>query len=189
MLGLSNTLSLVFSGIVALVLAAGSGWVVHKVDAGTIAAAKAETQQLRLDDAQALVAGMKAAAAKQAALDKITHDADVAEAAKQKQIVTRTVTLTKEVPVYVTAQQDASTCVSYGLIRVLVAAARGVDPATLALPAGELNESCTGLPISAVAATLGEVYGVAEQNAEQLNALEDAISKAHAVQVGPAASQ
>lgn len=94
-----------------------------------------------------------------------------AEAVAQVQIETRTRTIIKEVPVYVTASQDASSCVSYGLVLVLDAAAQGLDPSQLDLAPGQSADACAPVKASDLARSVAENYGVARQNAQQLDAL------------------
>ena len=55
---------------------------------------------------------------------------------------------------------------------MLNAAAEGRDPADYQLPAAVSDESCTALTNADVAASVVGNYGIARQNAEQLNALE-----------------
>lgn len=113
----------------------------------------------------------EAARKAQKAQDAITLASALKEATAQTKIVTRTRTLTQEVPRYVTVQQDAVACISYGLVRVLDAAATGRDPSDLELPAGQSDDACTTLTASDLARGVIENYGVAQQNAEQLDAL------------------
>lgn len=118
------------------------------------------------------------AVAKERAQAKSDLDAAVKEAQAQEKIVTRTQTIIKEVPRYVTASQDRGTCVTYGLVRVLDAAALGADPADLELPAGQSDDACAPVKASALAASVAENYGTARQNAQQLDALiEDTRSR------------
>lgn len=98
-------------------------------------------------------------------------------AAEDQKIVTRTITLIKEVPRYVTPAQDARSCITYGLVRVLDAAALGTRPAELPLPAGQSDDACAPVASSALASSVAANYGVALQNSTQLDALIDSVSK------------
>lgn len=103
----------------------------------------------------------------QAKRDKITLDSAVKEAQAQHIIETRTVTLTKEIPVHV---KELTACVPLGLVRVLDAAAiPGTDPNANA--PGQPDDSCAGISWRAFAADLIDDYGIGQSNAEQLNAL------------------
>lgn len=133
--------------------------------------AKGQIASIQLGDARAKAEAVSEAAAIQKQQDDIALRDAVSEASAQQRIVTRTTTTVKEVPVYVTPAQDASSCVTYGLVRLHDAAALGVDPGTLPLPAGKLDSDCTALKASDLAAGIVSNYGVARQNAEQLNAL------------------
>lgn len=95
----------------------------------------------------------------------------VTEASAQERIVTQTRTVIKEVPTYVTPAQDARGCVTYGLVRVLDAASQGVGPADLGLPAGQSDDACSPLKASDLAAGVAENFGIARQNAQQLDGL------------------
>jgi hypothetical protein len=111
------------------------------------------------------------ARAKQKAQDDITLASAQAQIITQERIVTRYRTRTEEVPRYVTVQQDAVACVSYGLVRVLDAAALGRDPADLELPPGVTDDTCTALTASALAAGILGNYAVSDANAAQLDGL------------------
>lgn len=121
-------------------------------------------------DRAAVNAAVAQAVAKERAQAKADLDAAVEEAAAQEKIVTRTRTIIKEIPRYV---QDSSHCITYGLVRVLDAAASGADPADLELPAGQSDDACAPVTNSALAASVAENYGIARQNAQQLDALID----------------
>ena len=155
-------------------------------------------QALQLKDAAASTASLEAEAAAltaNAAQEKVlqveTTQGAVAEAATQSRIVTQVQTITKEVPVYVTAKADTIIipCIPYGLIRVLDAAALStadhpVAPSDLALPTGQSDDACSPIKASDLAAAIAGNYGIDGENAEQLNALEawtnDIIAKVNA---------
>lgn len=93
----------------------------------------------------------------------------------QTVIQTVTKTIIQKVPQYVTQKQDAVGCVTFGFIRVLVSAERGVDPAALTFTAGESDGACAPYELSALAADLANDFGAANGNAQQLNDLEAAV--------------
>lgn len=153
--------------VVILALGAASVYAAHvatEIGNGKLATVEAA-------DATAQAAAVSKAAAIQKAQDALSLKDQAHESAAQVRIVTRTQTITKEVPTYVTVAQDARGCVTYGLVRLHDAAALGVDPSTLQLPAGKSDDDCTSLKASDLAAGIVSNYGVSHQNAEQLNAL------------------
>lgn len=97
--------------------------------------------------------------------------AAVAQAQAQEKINRRTAAIVKRIPVYVTPKQDTSGCVTYGLVRVLDAAALGADPADLELPAGKSDDACAPVSWADLAASVVDNYGTGHQNAAQLDAL------------------
>ena len=109
----------------------------------------------------------------QAAQDKVSLDAAVAEAQAQQKIVTVTQTIIKKVVQHV---QDHSNCITYGLVRVLDAGIYGIDPDTLPLPAGKSDDACAPVAASTLAERVISNYAIARGNAEQLNALEAWVS-------------
>ena len=160
--------------LAAILSGAGIGWTVHRVDESTIAA-------MKLTEAEAQLSAANTAAAIQKKEDAVSLAEAVSEARAQQQIVTQTVTLTKEVPVYVSAKTDARTCITYGLVRVLDAAATGRDPAELPLDAGQSDDACAPVTASSLARNVAENYGAARANAEQLDALEAWVAEQAAV--------
>lgn len=138
--------------------------IVKQIDAGKIATIQAA-------DAKAQAAAISQAAEIQKAQDALSLKDQAAETGAQAKIVTRTVTLIQKVPTYVTPAQDARGCISWGTLRVLDAAALGVDPGTLQLPAGQSDDACSAVKASDLASSVAGNYGTASQNSEQLNAL------------------
>lgn len=84
----------------------------------------------------------------------------------------RGATITKEVPVYVTAQADAACPVPVGFVRIHDAAAQGTD---LAGSAGDPDAPAAGVALSTVADTVAGNYTACHANAEQVVALQDYI--------------
>lgn len=146
----------------ALIAGSGAGYVVHRIDQGAIAA-------LKLADQQAQTQALRQAGAIRRSEDQANLDAALAEAKAQAAIVTRTHTITREIPVHV---PEARPCIPYGLVRLLDDAARGGDTAGAPAPAGQPDDSCAPLSWRAFAGELADDYASGRANAEQLNALE-----------------
>jgi hypothetical protein len=141
----------------ALLLGFAGGWMVRgwREAAHGLKAAKAEVRA-----STQVVASTQHAAA-------ITQD--VGQAVEVRQDAVRTITreILKEVPVYVTVQADRQCSVPVGFVRLHDAAAQGAAPA---LPdrAGQSADDPSGLALSAVAATVTDNYGVANELREQV---------------------
>lgn len=82
----------------------------------------------------------------------------------------RGATITREIPIHVTATADAACPVPAGFVRVHDAAAQGVplDPA-----AGDPDAPVPGLALSGVAAAVAGNYTTCHETAAQLSALQD----------------
>ena len=82
----------------------------------------------------------------------------------------RGATITREIPVYVTAKADAACPIPAGFVRVHDAAAQGVpiDPST-----GDPDAPVPGLALSGIAATVAGNYTACHETAAQLSALQD----------------
>lgn len=141
----------------------GGGWLAHELAQGR--AAKLEVTQQRAFNAAIAIA--RTAERAQAETD---FKAGMGAFMRDQIIQKRTITLIQKVPTYVTQKQDVA-CVSYGLVRVLDAAVSGADPADLELPAGQSDDACSPVKPSDLARSVAGNYGVASQNAEQLNSL------------------
>jgi hypothetical protein len=63
-------------------------------------------------------------------------------------------------------------CVSVGLVRLHDAAALGVDPDTLPLPAGSSDDACSAVTNAGLASAIADNYAAARANAAQLDDLE-----------------
>lgn len=126
---------------------------------------------------QLVAAEARATAAEQAAGDargqlaqKQTSDHIVVQYVDRVQVVhERGATITKEIPVYVTAQADARCTVPVGFARVHDAAAANVLPG----PAGASDAQPSGLALSAVAGTVVDNYTTCHAVAAQLTSLQD----------------
>lgn len=159
----------------AALLISGGAYAGYRWEAGTVATLKLEAAQER---AQAV----SLAAQSQKAQDTVALTAAVSEAKAQAQIVTKTITLTKEVPRYVTVRQDAIVCIPVGLARVLRAAAAGSDPSAVELAPGQSDDACSDLTASEVAGWFSGYAGASQANAEQLTALQAWIVANHQAQ-------
>jgi len=135
--------------------------------------AKDETiSSLKLADAKAETDAVQAAKDQMARQDKVTLDSAVAEAEAQARIVTRTVTITRKVPVYVSAQSDSRCVLPNGFVQLLDAAGLQADPDALPGATGEPHDAAAGLSLSEATALLAADLGAAAANAEQLTALQ-----------------
>ena len=85
----------------------------------------------------------------------------------------RGVTITKEVPVYVTKEADAHCTVPAGFVSLHDAAARGGVPD----PPGGADAAPAGIALSTVAGTVAGNYERCHENAEQLTALQSWINE------------
>ncbi len=161
-----------------ILFAAGSlsgGFLTHAVDqnrydALVISHAKADAKAAEASR-KAQEAAVAAARATERATAVLAQESALRAAAADQKIVYRTNTIIKEVPTHVTAQTDARVCVPVGLVRLLDAAALGVDPADLVLPAGQSDDTCSSVRASDLARSVVGNYGIARQNAEQLDQL------------------
>lgn len=148
--------------VVSAISAGSATYVTREVYTGKIA-------KIELAQKEAEVAAFKKAQAMQRDADQVAIDIAGNQSNTQEKIVTVTKTIIKEIPTYV---KDDSACITVGLVRVLDAAARGTDPAALALAPGEFNETCAGLGSHALADSVAENYGRARQDAAQLTDLQ-----------------
>jgi hypothetical protein len=159
----------------AALIASSSAWVTHRVDTATL-------ETLKREHAEAQTEAVAIAKAEQAKQDDIALNAAVAEATAQQKIEVRTVTIQKEITKYVS---DTAHCITFGLIRVLDARVLGVDPADLALPAGQSDDACAPVTATALADSIVANYGAAVANAKQLNDLEATIAAMIAAAAAP----
>lgn len=103
-------------------------------------------------------------AKREATAEKIAAGVSADIGAEKVRVQTVIKTLIEEVPVYVTPAADAQCVVPSGFVRLHDAAASGVPAA-----AGGPVDAASGVPLSAVASTVAENYGIAyEWRAEAL---------------------
>ncbi len=165
-------------GVTALALVAGSAVVMHKIDTATLNAYKAEYAD---EKTQAVKTAMEF----QAASDKVALNSAVLEATAQQTLETKAVTAVNEVPIYVPQKlvlaAGAQSCIPYGFVRVLDAAALGRSAADLPLPSSQPADSCAPIDADALAKNIVANYYAAQENAEQLNALISVVEELAAV--------
>jgi hypothetical protein len=89
-------------------------------------------------------------------------------------------TIVKEIPVYVTKDDDSRCVVPVGFVRIHDAAANGDAPS-----ARDSNAAPSGVELSAVASTVADNYGICRQNSEQLKALQEWVQETHGQQKTP----
>ncbi len=136
------------AAVVALAVGFSGGWTVRDWKAARDDAASIETAH------QAQLAAVAAALELERA-QAATSDGIAAEAAEaQVRIRTVTRTLIKEVPVYVTPDDDRRCVVPVGFVRIHDAAAAGIRP--VPDPAGRPDDAPSGLALSAVAGTVDQ---------------------------------
>lgn len=121
------------------------------------------------EKAAAAAAATKAAAVTQGGVDRAAINAGAETATIVEKIVEKTVYITKEIPTYV---PDTSSCITLGLVRVLDAAASGVDPSTIDLAPGKFNETCADFGSRWLAQSIVGNYGKARANAADLTGLQ-----------------
>lgn len=152
---------------------------------------KSALDDLRLADANAMVAAVKDSAKKQADIDASGKDAAVREAYFQGKLDGTVINLKSGVRLNVTITQDQQAaasdhagCVTYGFYRMLAAGERGVTADTLALPAGTSVDACTAELPSEVAADTAADLAEGFGNGQQLNALIAEVQRQEAIRAG-----
>lgn len=115
----------------------------------------------------------------------VTNDVEQKAAEQQIKIVTRYKTITKEVPVNVTAKADAQCVIPRGFVRVHDIAATGMPsvPGAAGEPNGGTSDadSPSGVSLSTVATTVAGNYGTYQQVVAQLLDLQAWVRRQHAV--------
>lgn len=184
---LSVILRNVFSGVwgyvavgsIAAILAASSvGVLVARMDQ-----AKYEALQLKDANSATAIAEQTTAAVTaekniEIAEAKASVQQAVAEATAQQKIVVHTKVVHDEIPVFITPAVNSHTCIPVGLVRLLYAStsSNSEDGATaLGLSASQPDDACSSINAADLASWVITNNSIAEQNAEQLNALEAAI--------------
>lgn len=164
-------------GYVAVALAASvATWYV------TDRVKQASYDELVIAQKQAVIDAKTIAALTQKNQDIIIQQDAVKEAKNQQALEDKNNATIKHIPIYV---QDSAHCITFGLIRVLDAAATNRDPAELDAT-GKPSASCSPITNTALAQSIATNYGIANQNAEQLDALEASVISLHETTVQPA---
>ena len=143
-------------GLALLAAIVGGIWTVrHRIASAEARAATAETRAGRLQ-----------AELKQAQMGErvVTVYVDRVRIVRE-----RGATITREIPVYVTAKADAACPIPAGFVRVHDAAAQGVP---LGEPAGDPDAPAPGVTLSAVADTVAGNYTACHEAGAQLTALQ-----------------
>lgn len=97
----------------------------------------------------------------QASADKITHDSDVANAEAHQQIITVTQHTIQKVPTYVTPETDKRFPLPCGFVRLHNAAASGVEPEAVSIPAGHTDADECPVTASQASSIIAGNYGLA----------------------------
>jgi hypothetical protein len=150
----------VILAVVTLGIGAGAaGWTTHKVD-------QSFYDELVIKDKDAQIAAVNLAIANQKNQDELNKDAAVKEAAAQQSIEDKSHVIVQKIPTLVS---DTSTCITFGLLRVLNAAAANGDVASLT--GSQSDDACAGVSWRSFASDLADDYRIGNKNSEQLNAL------------------
>lgn len=157
--------------VLAVLIGIGALWYSHHSGYSEAQTDDKVAQELALADAQAKAAkeGMET----QRVLDaNLVSAAEAAGFARGKaQAVT--LTITKEVPRYVTVETDRTFPVPCGLVRLHNAAADGVAPETESLPSGLTDADACPLKASDLAQVIVENYGLDHEKDAQIMGLQD----------------
>lgn len=140
-----------------------------------LAAARLEVSRLerRIADAQAAeTKAVQTAAEIEARRLREVRDVEARAATALRAARESARALIKEVPVYVPAEADARCIVADGFVRLHDAAAAGALPAVSG-PAAVPDGAASSVALSDVGRTVVENYGIAHENAQQLNALQE----------------
>lgn len=153
-------------GLALLAAIVGGIWTVrHRITSAEARAATAETRANRLQ-----------AELQQAQMSErvVTVYVDRVRTVRE-----RGATITREIPIHVTAKADAACPVPAGFVRVHDAAAQGVpiDPS-----AGDPDAPVPGLALSGVAAAVAGNYTICHETAAQLTALQDWVRGLQAIE-------
>ena len=135
----------------------------------------AQEGKLRTEYASLLAreeAARRAAVELQARQDAISTAVILHDAQAQRIIQTVIRTITREVPIYVTAATDTHYPVPWGLVRLHDAGALGVDPASLPNPSGAADDTPSTVTDGNLAATLTTNYGICRSTTQQLTDLQ-----------------
>ena len=162
MFGLSDLATKLLTAAVEFVIVVALGaWGMHYIDS-------VRYEKLVARDAAAQAQAIHDVAVQLHNADQVTLEKAVADAQAQVKIVTRYQTITKEIPVHVS---DSAHCITYGLVRVLNAAA---GPGAYAVPdaASQPDDTCAPVTWRSFADDLTADYGAKAANDQQLSDLQ-----------------
>lgn len=140
---------------------------------------EAVIQTMKADEAKRREAAVAAALKADRAAQAVSAAVDKGAVEAQERIRTVYRTITKKVTVYVTAKSDTACVVPRGFVELHDAAAAGRPLPVPAAP-GDLDDP-SGVPLSSVAGTTAENYGVCHETAGRLNALQSWIREQAAI--------
>lgn len=189
-----GTIIRLFSGASGIVRAAAGGWQIYAgILAVGVAIGGAGAYKIMDWRMQAAEAAHDKALAEQLAKTvlverQMTEASGKAEAALQTaranvQVITKTIT--KQVPVYVSAQDDARCAIPVGFVRLHDAAAAGRALPDVPGPAGGADGGASGVALSAVASTVAANYGTYAEVVAQLKAFQQWARDQQAVRSAP----
>jgi hypothetical protein len=146
---------------------------------------KSEVAALRGELAARDLAEAKAEAALLAARQRLAakgEAAAAAQAAAQARTETQIQTVIEKVPVYVSEKTSAACVIPWGFVRLFDAAASGAGLADVRdrIAPGQPDDAASDVTLSALATLLAADFGIARQNAGQLERLETAVGPAGA---------
>lgn len=165
----------------AILLAAALAWQTARIEGwplvgggfkAQVAGLEAQAAARALAEAQGRAAAWAEAAQRRAVADRLAArhlDAD-------RRIETHVRTVIQKVPIHVRETDDAACIISWGVVRLLDAAASGAALSDVAarIAPGQPDDAASDAVLSEIVALLAENAGVARRNAEQLRALQQA---------------
>ncbi len=171
------------AALCALVLGAGLAWQTARIDGWPLIGGGLREEVAGL---QRRIAAQDLAQAKaeSAALVARARLVDAAEAvardhvASDQAIQTQIQTVIREVPKRVDAKDDAGCVVPWSVVRLLDAAASGAELGDVAarVAPGQPDDAASDVKLSEIVALLAANFGIARQNAGQLEDLEKAVT-------------
>lgn len=113
--------------------------------------------------------------------DAISTQSSVKQTAAQTQVITRVKTIIERIPSHVSNNVH---CITYGLVRVLNGAA-GASAYPVPDAASQPDDTCAPVAWRELASDLASDYGSADQNAVELNGLQDWVKQQAATSAPP----
>lgn len=167
MFGLSSLQGLLLSaGLSALLAGIGVGTIIHKLD-------NEAYEKLQLSIVGANVKAANEAQMKQRHSDALTEAAEIAAVRSLTPPVLLTQTLIREVPKYVTVEDDKRYALPLGFCILHDAAAAGIDPADTPEPAPLIDDVPCEVSASEAVSILIQNYGEYHKVALQLIGLQN----------------